>query len=80
VENDNKTNDNEDNEVVTHRTHMEVDSMVVITTKKSDDSTVQSGHYNDELVTISIHIAKNMRDGWIWLQLYKDELRKEHYI
>jgi hypothetical protein len=64
VENDNKTNDNEDNEVVTHRTHMEVDSMVVITTKKLDDSTAQSGDYNDELVTISVHIAKNMRvDG-----------------
>jgi hypothetical protein len=34
VENDNKTNDNEDNEMVTHGTHMEVDSMAIITTKK----------------------------------------------
>jgi len=51
---------------------MEVDSVVVIT-KKWNDSIAQLDDYNDELVTISIHIAKNRRDGWTWLRLYKDE-------
>jgi hypothetical protein len=51
---------------------MEVDSVAVIT-KKWNDSVAELGDCNDELVTISIHIAKNMRDGWTWLRLYKDE-------
>ncbi len=38
--------------------------MVVIITKESVDSIVQSDNYINELENISVHMAKNTRDEW----------------
>ncbi len=39
--------------------------MVIKNTKKLDDLAAQLGDCNGELVTISIHMVKKIRDGWI---------------
>jgi hypothetical protein len=44
---------------------MEVDSLVITTTEELNDLAAQLGDYNGELVIISVHMVKKIRDGWI---------------